>query len=68
MAVAVIGEGDQLNVYRDKNSSMTLKWNDLQEFVSDRALRGKNYSKKFKKAIHLTVERSKKKDDNNQNE
>tara|TARA_B100001057_G_scaffold268338_1_gene268461 strand:+ start:11608 stop:13893 length:2286 start_codon:yes stop_codon:yes gene_type:complete len=68
MAVAVIGEGDQLNVYRDKNSSMTLKWNDLQEFVSDRALRGKNYSKKFKKAIHLTVERSKKKEDNNQNE
>ena len=68
MAVAVIGEGDQLNVYRDKNSSMTLKWNDLQEFISDRALRGKNYSKKFKKAIHLTVERSKKKDDNNQNE
>ena len=36
------------------------KWNDLQEFISDRALRGKNYSKKFKKAIHLTVERSKK--------
>jgi topoisomerase-4 subunit A len=64
VGVGILNEGDNLKVYRDDKNSMTLKWKDLQDFVSERALRGKNYSKKFKKAIRLTIERSIKKEDN----
>ena len=68
VSVGILNEGDNLNVYRDDKNSMTLKWKDLQEFISERALRGKNYSKKFKKAIRLTIERSIKKEDNSQDD
>ena len=68
VGVGILNEGDNLNVYRDDKNSMTLKWKDLQEFLSERALRGKNYSKKFKKAIRLTIERSTKKEDNSQDD
>ena len=61
--VAILKEGDNLNVYRDKNKPMTLKWKDLEEYVSERALRGKNYSKKFKRAIGLSLDESKHKED-----
>jgi topoisomerase-4 subunit A len=58
VGVAIINEGDALNVYRDELNYMTLKWKDLQDYIGERALRGKNYSKKFKRAIALTVEKS----------
>ncbi|MEC8956380.1 MAG: DNA topoisomerase IV subunit A [Pseudomonadota bacterium] len=61
--VAILKEGDDLNVYRDKNKPMTLKWKDLGEYVSERALRGKNYSKKFKRAIGLSLDESRLKED-----
>ena len=59
----IINEGDSLQIYRDELNFMTLKWRDLQDFISERALRGKNYSKKFKKAIGLAVDRANVKDD-----
>ena len=62
--VAIIYEGDTLNVYRDELNCMTLKWKDLQEYIGERAHRGKNYSKKFKKATGLTVENRAEKKDN----
>lgn len=61
--VAILKEGDNLNVYRDKNKPMTLKWKDLEEYVSERALRGKNYSKKFKRAIGLSLDESRLRED-----
>ena len=55
VGVAIINEGDALNVYRDEINYMTLKWKDLRDFIGERAHRGRNYSKKFKKATGLTV-------------
>jgi topoisomerase-4 subunit A len=55
VGVAIINEGDALNIYRDEINYMTLKWKDLRDFIGERAHRGRNYSKKFKKATGLTV-------------
>ena len=61
--VVIINEGDALQIYRDELNFMTLKWKDLQDFIGDRAHRGKNYSKKFKRATGLAVDKATKNDD-----
>jgi|TARA_B100001094_G_C17798892_1_gene608092 topoisomerase-4 subunit A len=61
--VVIINEGDALQIYRDELNFMTLKWKDLQNFIGDRAHRGKNYSKKFKRATGLAVDKATKNDD-----
>ena len=55
IAAAVVPEEGTLQIVTE-NRTMTLKWNDLDDYYGERALRGSLLPKGWRKVIRLTVE------------
>ena len=57
LAAAVLPEGSSLLVHTDTRT-MTLKWNDLDDYYGDRALRGSMLPKGWRKVTRLSADGS----------